>query len=369
MKKFFAFIFTIILCMNIFAACGMSDSLEIESITAICDEETGDTIVTIRYLDDMEAPLVFVLPKGEQGDVGQVGNGIKEVVPKDGATPGTTDLVIYFTDGTEFTVTVSDGKDGVSITNIKIVNDNPEGHPAGSKEVAFVDQNGEQIGDSFVIPAGKDGAEIDDIVGVPQNDGTVKVTVSYTDNNSKEFTIPGGRGIADIDSNMDGNEYLVIITYTDNSEPTTLRFTRPTGLLNGIGEPPSELGIIGDFYIDTDNRIIYKKIGEYAWDFIIDLKNERTPVKVKFMCDSDMSMEPGTSNEYTIPEGKSFWSEGFSIPVPQKSGYTFKGWYTTREPKPTHGAFTDLTPVTAQNSDESILILYALKSDRSHVVL
>ncbi|MBE5753413.1 MAG: hypothetical protein E7343_05045 [Clostridiales bacterium] len=353
MKKLFALLFTLIMSFNVLASCslGGGDSLEISNITAVYDEETGETTITISYLDDIEEPLVFVVPKGEQGEIG---NGILKIEPVDGEIEGTTDLMIYFTDGRQpQKVTVSNGKDGTSIANIKIVSEEPEGYPKGSKKVVFVDKNDNPIGDPFVIPAGKDGSEIDDIVGEKQNDGTVKVTVSYTDNNSKEFTIPAGRGIANIDSNILDNEYIIIITYTDNTvQPLT--FTRPTGLLSGIGDPPPELGIIGDFYIDTENKIIFKKIGEYAWDNVINLKNERAPYKVKFTFDSGMSMAFGTSNEFTIEEGKCFISAGETIPIPSKTGYTFKGWYTTRSPQPTNGAFTDLTPITCD------LVLFAL---------
>ncbi len=354
MKKFFALLFTLIMSFNVLTSCslGGGDTLEISNISAVYDEETGETTITIRYLDDIEEPLVFVVPKGEQGEIG---NGILKIEPVAGEIEGTTDLMIYFTDGRQpQKVTVSNGKDGVSIANIKIVSEQPEGYPKGSKMVVFVDKNDEPIGDPFVIPAGKDGAEIDDIVGVPQNDGTVKVTVSYTDNNSKDFTIPGGRGVANIDSDIDGNDYVIIITYTDDSEPTMLNFQRPTAWLSNAGEPKPELGIIGDFYFDTDKKIIYKKIGEYAWDIVVDLTNKEPPCKVKFTFDSGMSMDSGTNNEFTLEEGKCFYSSGYTIPIPRKEGSTFKGWYTTREPQPTHGAFTDLTPVTCD------LTLFAL---------
>lgn len=347
MKRFLALIFTLIMCVNFLTSCGMGtgDSLEISNITAVYDEETGETTVTISYLDDIEAPLVFVIPKGEQG---VSGSGIENIVPVDGETEGTTDLMIYFTDGRQpYRVTVSNGKDGVSITNIKIINEQPDGYPAGSKEVAFVDQNDKQIGNSFIIPAGKDGDEISNIYGEKQADGSVKVTVAYTGDETKEFSIPGGRGIASIDSDFDSatNEYMLIVSYNDNSEATVVRFTRPTGLLNGIGDPMPEKGIVGDFYFDTENKKIFKKITATEWEEIIDLKNERETFTVKFVVDSGMSIVSG-KNEFEIQDGKCFVAAGFSIPVPLKQGYTFKGWYTTREPNATNGAFTDLTPVS-----------------------
>ena len=355
MKRFLALIFSIIMSAIVLTSCGMGsgDTLEISNVTAVYDETTGETTVTISYLDDVEAPLVFVIPKGEQG---VSGNGIDKIVPVPGATEGTTDLMIYFTDGrSPYKVTVSNGKDGASVTNIKILNEQPDGYPVGSKEVVFVDQNEQPIGNSFVIPAGKDGDEISNIYGEKQDNGTVKVTVVYKGNSKKEFTIPGGRGIANIDSGFDSqtNEYLIVIQYTDDSENTTLRCARPTGLLNGISDPHPEIGIVGDFYIDTENKKIFKKISETDWEEIIDLKNDRETFTVKFVADSGMSIISG-KNEFEVQEGKCFLAAGFDVPIPYKTGHTFKGWYTTREPNATHGAFTDLTPVTCQ------LTLYAV---------
>ena len=357
MKRFFAFIFTIIMCFNFLTACSMGsgDSLEIESITARLDEETGETIITIRYLDDMEEPLVFVLPKGETGEVG---NGIAKIEPVEGEVEGTTDLMIYFTDGREpQKVTVSNGKDGTSIVNIKIVSEEPEGYPIGSKMVVFVDQNDEPVGDPFVIPAGENGSEIIDIQGETQADGSVKVSVTYTGDEVKEFTIPGGRSIEKIESDFSANEYIIIISYTDGSEPTALRFARPTGLLSGAGAPKDEEGIAGDFYIDTENKKIWQKDSSGKWKELIDLKNERETCKVKFVADPDVSLFSG-SWEYYIPEGKSFFSEGYNLPIPlHKEGKIFKGWYTTRTPNVTNSAFTDLTPITAPKSAEGVLVL------------
>ena len=353
MKKFFAFLFTIILSMNFLVSCGMSESLEIASVTAVYDEETGDTTITIRYLDDVEAPLVFVIPQGAQGDVGQAGNGIDRIEPKDGETPGTTDLVIYFTDGREpYTVTVLNGKDGVSVTNLKIVNENPEGHPEGSKEVVFVDQYDNPIGEPFVIPAGEDGSEIADIIGETQEDGSVKVTVSYTGGGEKEFSIPGAKGILNVTSDIVGNEYLIIVEYNDGSEPTTLRFNRPTAWWSGLGEPSSDMGIVGDFYFDTSLKKIYKKITDFDWELVADLTIVRDEYTVSFTIDANMSFS-GNTNEFTIEEGESFLSSGFDVPTAEKAGYKFIGWYTKRTPTPVHGAFTDLTAVTCN------LVLYA----------
>ena len=72
------------------ASCGMGggDSLEIEKISAeILDDGSGATRITIKYYDDVEPPLIFDIPMGLQGDIGETGatgNGIKKVRSKMG---------------------------------------------------------------------------------------------------------------------------------------------------------------------------------------------------------------------------------------------------------------------------------------------
>ena len=149
---------------------------------------------------------------------------------------------------------------------------------------------------------------------------------------------------------------MVIIQYNDGSAPTTLNFTRPTAWLSGLGAPPDDIGILGDFYFATEIVKIYqKKLDDYGiefWEEIADLTVERKTYTVIFTIDADMSYN-GSRNEYELEDGKSFLSVGWDIPEPTKSGYRFKGWYTKRDPKPYNGAFTDLTPVTCN------LVLYA----------
>jgi hypothetical protein len=46
---------------------------------------------------------------------------------------------------------------------------------------------------------------------------------------------------------------------------------RGSGVLNGSGEPPSNFGIVGDFYINTDNFNLYGPKTESGWGTPIDL--------------------------------------------------------------------------------------------------
>ncbi len=352
MKKFVAFLFTVIFCLNCLVGCGgfgMSDTLEISGVSAVYDEKTGITTVTITYLDDIEKPLVFEIPKGAQGDVGQAGNGISLVDPQPGDVPGTTKLVIHFTDGREPVSVVLqngvDGKDGVSISNVRIVEELSD----GSVKIAFVDTNGEDIGEPILVPAGEDGSKITDITADTETKpGSVIVQVSYTDGEPKEFTIPAGRGVSDIQSTYDVNthEYKIVFTYTDD---TTADFTfRPTAWLTGRGDPLDEDGIVGDYYFDRTNKIIYFKVEENRWELIVDLEKEKKTFEVTFTISAGMHLPDGYLDIYKFEEGESFAVKKWSVPIPIKEGYKFVGWYTVENPAMltvNHGRFNDLTPV------------------------
>ena len=55
MKKLAVFLCSMLLSISFLGSCSMSmDSIEIESIKAVLNEETGVTTITIRYLDDIE---------------------------------------------------------------------------------------------------------------------------------------------------------------------------------------------------------------------------------------------------------------------------------------------------------------------------
>ncbi len=62
----------------------------------------------------------------------------------------------------------------------------------------------------------------------------------------------------------------------------------------------------------------------------------------------------GTAILYKIKHGTYFASAGYQIPIPTRSGYNFKGWYTSKSVTPATGCFTDLTPVCGE------LTLYAI---------
>ena len=345
MKRIALFICSLLFCLSTFTSCGfgMSDSLEISDIKAVYDETTGITTVTITYLDDIEEPLVFEIPKGEQGETGLPGAGIDKIIPEKHGD--ITKLIFHFTDGREpYTVEVLNGKDGISIVDVETT---PlEG---GAMQVVFIDSNGGKVGDPFIVPAGVDGDKITGIVPNTNADGSVTVTVSYSKAESETFTIPAANGISSIESSIVGNDYKIKFLYTNGSS-SEVSFLRPASWLSGNGEPMNSLGIEGDFYFDLVYKNIYIKKdngSEIKWEKIADLEKTEEVYTIVFMPGSGASIN-GTST-YTFAPGQSFsTSEKGSIPIPQKEGYVFKGWYAAESGYITenNGQFTDLTPVT-----------------------
>lgn len=323
---------------------GMGDSLEISDIKAVYDEKTGITTVTIYYLDDIEEPLVFEIPKGEQGETGLPGAGIDKIIPE--ITQNGTKLIFHFTDGRDpYPVEVLNGKDGISIVDVET-----EELAGGAMQVVFIDSNGNKVGDPFVVPAGVDGDKITGIVPVTNTDGSVTVTVSYSQAEAESFTIPAANGITNIESNVVGNEYKIKFYYTDGTS-SEISFLRPASWLSGNGGPLPESGIEGDFYFDLVYKNIYIKKNdgtEVKWEKIADLEKTEEVYTVVFMPGSGATIN-GSPSTYTFAPGQSFSTSGKgTIPVPTKDGYVFKGWYAAEAGYITenNGQFTDLTPIT-----------------------
>ena len=108
------------LLLPMLSACGFggSDALEIENISAQILED-GTTRITIKYFDNLEAPVIFDIPKGmigetgPQGERGEEGNGIKEIQITN-TEIGEQVMKIYYTDA-EHPVTEVTVKDGVNM--------------------------------------------------------------------------------------------------------------------------------------------------------------------------------------------------------------------------------------------------------------
>jgi len=371
MKKIVAFICSILLCVGTFSSCGgYSDSIEISSVTSVFDETTGITTITISYLDDIEPPLVFEIPKGDAGEIGETGKGIEKIVPVYDESLSSEEnkivkqIIIYYTDGSEpQTFDLYNGKDGVSISGVKQLDPTnaedaliyPTEIGENDKAIVFIGSDGAYIDsdhngspDVFVIPAGKDGEdgdEITDITGVINPDtGKLTVTVKYAVAEEKAFEIDTVTSIREIVSSVDGDNYKLTINYT-NGISSEVSFVRPATWLSGHGMPQESQGFDGDFYFDLDSKKIYKKTSGNWGNPIADLGQE-----MRKNC--TVTFEPGeganvSQKEFSLLYGQSFSEIDYiSIPTPIRDGYVFRGWYTNPNTNVNSGNFTDLTPVT-----------------------
>lgn len=159
-------------------------ALQIKSVTHVSDEN-GNVIVTITYTDEEATPTKFTIPAGISG---KEGVGIASVDAVENEDKSTT-LTIHYTDSS--------------------------------------------IDDTIVtIPGPKDGKGISDVViNKVEGSNDLNVTITYTDDSSDKFTIPGGKdgidgvGIADIETNIDdsGDTVVTIKLTNDTSKVVTIK--------------------------------------------------------------------------------------------------------------------------------------------------
>ncbi len=298
-------------CGSFFA----EEELVISSVTAKAMED-GSTEIVIRYSDEMIDPTVFVIPKGEQGDVGERGNGIDDVTYSHDDEKKLTNVVITFTDTEEAPVSFSI-PDGSSVANVTEEVD-PE---TGDKYIVFIMDNESII--RFRIPEGKPGKD-----GVDGLDG---------------------RGVETVDTgyNADGYYYIKLI-YTDGTESDEFIFANPPTWFTAVEKPSASEGQDGDFCFDTTNLIIYKKAFG-AWETVVDLTPGSMTHTVTFYKNAPGDNSAALSvNQavFTVPSGNYFSACGADIPTATRDGYRFVGWYTKSAINTaTMSAFTDLTPV------------------------
>ena len=354
MKKLAVFLCSILLSLGFLGSCGMAtDYLEIESVKAVLNEETGATIITIKYLDDIEAPLVFEIPAGQQGVDGLQGVGIARVETVVGEN-GERMIRIYFTDESlpPFEAPFTDG---ISIKDVQ-----SEIQEDGSIKLTFIGDNGVAIGQPVFVPSG---TEITDIKSKILEDGSLEIEVSYSNGvPASKFKIDAARGVKDISTEFKNDKYTITFTYTDGTK-SAVSFNRPAAWLSGYGRPNHANGLDGDFYFDLAAKLIYQKVNgvwggtEKGEEYVpvADLNPNNKKFTVTFSLEEDFTFS-GAMQEYTFSAGESFASKKYSVPVATRAGYEFLGWYTipgTELLTVNHGKFTDLTPISGN------LTLYA----------
>lgn len=328
------------------------EELQIASIeTDTLDD--GSTVVTIKYTDPEILPVKFTVPAGKTGPTG---NGIKDIEITKSDNGFETFLEIFYTDTEETTkVTLNNG---VSVSGIESVEDDN-----GKITHLVVKYSDGTKSDPIELVSGADGATFAGYESIQNSDGSQTVYFYFRKDNKIEpaiITIPApekgdaGRGIASISSVVDGDKYVLTITYNDGNEllgiPATVHkvdFTRPTQWLTGQGIPDNSKGIDGDFYYDTSNHDIYSKSG--IWSLILDLNTDGSKGNTVTFNLNDYDSEVKASMSHsgsTFLTTQTFYEGRKDIPIPTRTGYNFIGWYTKEKLGPTATKLEDLTVIT-----------------------
>lgn len=311
---------------------------QIEEVTTrILDD--GNTLVTITFTGTKKDPVTFILPCGEKG---KDGNGISKVEPvRD--EEGNITVTITFTDSSVKPVSFV-VKAGRSIIGYETEKDKE----TGDILLTFTYSDGTKS-DPVRIPKGEKGDEgrgIKDRKCEQTENGGQKVTITFTDDTTKEFVLAPGKGISSVTSGTDENgEWVLQLYYTDgNSE--IVAFSAPNTWLSGNGAPTSDSGNVGDFYFDLENLVRYQK-NQSGWKVIANFKDKLSATyTVEFRTNGGQLASSAAQSKVQIERGHTFFSDNLTVPLAVKQGYTFDGWYTTKNPDPAiSGRFTDLTSV------------------------
>jgi len=358
-NKIIAFLCSIFMIFSI-SGCSFTadETLEISTLTTKLLDD-GTTMVMITYTDETLEPTIFYIPKGDEGEKGETGNGIKEIKEEVDPKTGDVTLTIYFTDEEMEPISYT-LKNGISITNVEANID----EETGEVYIVVNYSDGTQS-EKFFIPKGEKGQDGNGIIGYDKTineDGSVILTFVYNDGSIFTVDIPApqkgedGRGIAAIVGTEDEEYYYVTFHFTDESEPETIKFNRPeapnTWLTISSGKgPDSSLGKNGDYCYDTVANAIYHKDGG-SWVLLVDFDDVETTHTIKFDVNADDAYLVdgfGFSSSYELTRGSTFYAytkeTGRLMPVAARPGYKFIGWYSSSELTVNSGQFTDLTPI------------------------
>lgn len=358
-NKIIAFLCSIFMIFSI-SGCSFTadETLEISTLTTKLLDD-GTTMVMITYTDETLEPLIFYIPKGDEGEKGETGNGIKEIKEEVDPKTGDVTLTIYFTNEEMEPISYT-LKNGISITNVTTEKD----EETGSTFLTIHYSDGTQS-EPFEIPKGEKGKNGTGIIGydkIVNEDNSVTLMFFLSDGDEFVVDIPApqkgedGRGIAGMVGYEDDNLYYITFYFTDDSEPQTIEFSKPAApntwltISSGKG-PDSSLGKNGDYCYDTVANAIYHKDGG-SWVLLVDFDDVETTHTVKFDVNADDAYLVdgfGFSSSYELTRGSTFYAytkeTGRLMPVAARPGYKFIGWYSSSELTVNSGQFTDLTPI------------------------
>lgn len=346
-------------CADSMGFFGDNGTLSIESITTALDED-GNTIVTITYNDLDYDPVSFIVPKGNDGEMG---NGIKEI-RQEADQFGNVTVTIYFTN-TSIEPVSFPLKAGTSIVNVRTEID----ETTGNTIIYFIDSQGKDLNPITVFKGdtGEEGVGISDVSFVMNDDNSIEMSISMTDGREPYvITIPAphdGNGIANILSSEADGKYYLTINYT-NGYSDTVVFDAPPRWYSGSAKPSDIDGMDNDYFFDTAHGVIYHKVNG-TWTIAVKFSTDDTTYTVTFNLNdsNDATLPTGYVSSYSVKRGEYFASTGKNLPIPTRynsvtsSFYNFVGWCTSPDPIPTNGYFTDLTPVFAD------ITLYAIWSE------
>ena len=330
-----------------------TDPYAISSVESVVNED-GSTSVTIKFSEDSGTPdYTFTIPAGVEGV------GIADVSAKTSEDNTSVTLTITFTDGEkkEIIIPIAKGSDGRSIERIEEVLDE-EGNTAMA--IYF---EGEDTPTIITLPSGDKGNGIASIDYIFDENNQCIITITLDDEREVVFTIPAGIGIASITSSYDENGDLVFTYFlTDpNADPIVVTTsTHVTQWFSGNVSPSDDEELnskakVGDFYFYIPGLTIYQ-LKATGWQVIANLGSaiSTNTKSVHFnLNDSEEKLayfvdELSTVRDlsFDIPEGRTFFDQGISVPKAYRTGYVFDGWYTQAEYNVTLGRFTDLVSIT-----------------------
>lgn len=351
------FIFLVFLTLS---GCGFFGGSEkvISNITT--EEKDGKLYLVVTYTDEYIEPEYFELKQGKDG---VRGNGIDKILTDDKTKPGFTLVTVKYTD-----TSLKDEKfelpHGASIENIEVVpkvdkDGNPlvdeNGEPTGEEELLITFTSGkEPIRIPYNKPKdGKDGREI----VISTLDGKIVWKYEDEDDNSWNELVEieslkgkDGSSIKSISVVEDKGSYYLSVTYHDKDVPELVLFDqlqKPSQWHTGNNYPPSNLGTVGDFFLDKTNAKIYQKQSETQWgEPIVDFGSPNGIHTVTFI--TDMGTIKG-KEQIKISHGNCVYNDedGETIPyVDAPDGYEFKGWILSDMPEVDYyGIFGIYTPV------------------------
>ena len=355
MKKIVALILCLFMSFSL-AACSFSwdEQTSITSASVVYDEKADKYYLELVYesgdVSRIEVTDLSALrgDSGSKGDKGDNGNGIAEIITKNNGIE--TEVTIKFTSEEMKDVTFFI-PNGEYVSNVQIF-EADETHEGPYLVFTF---SGSTEPKEISLPRGKDGVGIDNIEFLTSDNdgyaGTLKITLS--DGTTKDIPIPAATGISGITRSENDESYELTINYTDGTSET-FDFSKPNQWLSGASTPDFSLGRDGDFYFNTNKKVIYKKVNS-EWITVMEFVNEQKH-RVVFEAEGAMlaknNVWVGDTVEFEVVHG-CYMTE--HVPVPRKNAdadkYKFIGWYRKKQAEISEGEeytlsrFTDLTPV------------------------